>query len=99
MLGDPIPDARGQGQAGPAPPAAGGPRTLRELLGRIRESPDYPAAAAQALCQALGDAKSYAGFKARCDAVYLGELCPTQFVSAFEQAMGPKVRNPSAVFQ
>jgi Helix-turn-helix domain len=75
------------------------PQTLPELLGRIRESPDYPAAAAQALCQALGDAKSYAGFKARCDAAYLGELCPTQLVSAFEQAMGPKVRNPGAVFQ
>jgi hypothetical protein len=38
-------------------------------------------------------------FKARCDTAYLGWLCPTQLVSAFEQAMGPKVRNPGAVFR
>jgi hypothetical protein len=83
----------------PPAPRPLAPRSLPELLSRIRESPDYPAAAAQALCQALGDAKSYAGFKARCDAAYLGELEPRWLVSAYEQALGPKARNRGALFQ
>ena len=59
----------------------------------------YPAAAAQCPLPDLGDAKSYAGFKARCDAAYLGELEPQWLVSAYEQAMGPKVRNRGTLFQ
>jgi hypothetical protein len=55
--------------------------------------------AAQALCRALGDAKSYAGFKARCDAAFRGELEPRRLVSAYEQALGPKARNRGALFQ
>ena len=61
---------------------AAGPPEFAGVLSRIRESPDYPAAAAQALCQTLGDAQSYAGFKARCDAAYLDELGPQWLVPA-----------------
>jgi hypothetical protein len=83
----------------PPRPKPKAPQSLPELLANIRTDPSYPAAAAQALCQALGDAKSYAGFKARCDAAYLGELEPRRLVSAYEQALGPKARNRGALFQ
>jgi hypothetical protein len=99
MLGDPILMREARAKLAPPRPKPEAPRTVSELLSRIRESPDYPAAAAQALCQALGDAKSYAGFKARCDAAFRGELEPRRLVSAYEQALGPKARNRGALFQ
>jgi hypothetical protein len=90
---------RGPGEVEAASTATAGHPEFAGVLSRIRESLDYPAAVAQALCQTLGDAKSYAGFKARCDAAYMSELEPQWLVSAYEQAMGPKVRNQGALFQ
>jgi hypothetical protein len=74
------------------------PRTLPEVLGRIREDPSYPARAADWLCTALNDRKSYSGFKSRCEAAWRGELNPDQLVSAYQQAIGPRAKNPGAIF-
>ena len=49
------------------------PQTLPELLASIREDPSYPALAADWLCTALKDRKSYSGFKARCEEAWRGE--------------------------
>ena len=74
------------------------PRTLPEVLGRIREDPSFPAMAAAGLAAALDDPKSYSGFKARCEEAWRGELNPDRLLSAYEQAMGPKARNRGALF-
>ena len=67
---------------------------LPELLGRIREDPSYPALAASELARVLGDAKSYSGYLARCTAAWRGDIPASGLVAAFEQATGPKARNP-----
>ena len=74
------------------------PRTLSEVLGRIREDPSFPAMAADWLSSAFGDRKSYSGFLARCAEAWLGELQVAQLVSVHDQAMGPKAKNRGAVF-
>jgi hypothetical protein len=71
---------------------------LPELLGRIREDPSYPALAACELARALGDAKSYSGYLSRCRAAWRGEIPAARLVEAYEQATGPKARNPGAIF-
>jgi hypothetical protein len=71
---------------------------LPEVLSRIREDPSFPALAADWLASALGDRKSYSGFKARCEEAWRGELPVARLVSAYEQAMGPRVKNPGALF-
>jgi hypothetical protein len=45
---------------------------LLEVLDRIREDPSFPALAASELATEFQDHKSYSGFKARCEEVYLG---------------------------
>ncbi|MGE5757172.1 MAG: hypothetical protein ACM35G_15905, partial [Planctomycetaceae bacterium] len=50
------------------------------------------------LSSALQDRKSYSGFKARCEEAWRGELSVDRLLSAYEQAMGPKARNPGAIF-
>jgi hypothetical protein len=79
--------------ARPKPPA-----TLPELLGRVREDPGFPAAAASLLARELNDHKSYAGFLARCTEAWRGELEPGRLVAALEQATGGKARKPGALF-
>jgi hypothetical protein len=74
------------------------PRTLPELLGRIREDPSFPSLAADWLCRTLGDQKSYSGFKARCEEAWRGELPVSRLVSAYEQASGPQAKNRGALF-
>jgi hypothetical protein len=74
------------------------PRTLSEVLGRIREDPSFPAMAADWLSLAFGDRKSYSGFLARCAEAWRGELPVPLLMSAFEQATGPKAKNRGAVF-
>jgi hypothetical protein len=69
------------------------------VLGRIREDPSFPSLAADWLSSALQDRKSYSGFKARCEEAWRGELPVERLVAAYEQAMGPKVRNRGALFQ
>ena len=49
----------------PLQPRSEMPRTLSEVLGRIREDPSFPAMAADWLSSAFGDRKSYSGFLAR----------------------------------
>jgi hypothetical protein len=71
---------------------------LPELLDRIREDPSYPSRAADWLASALGDRKSYDGFRARCEEAWRGEREPDRLVDALRQALGPKARNPGAVF-
>jgi hypothetical protein len=74
------------------------PKTLPELLGRVREDPSYPALAASGLAAALQDQKSYSGYLRRCEEAWRGELEPHRLVVAYEQATGPKARNPGAIF-
>jgi hypothetical protein len=68
------------------------------VLGRIREDPSFPSLAADWLASALQDRKSYSGFKARCEEAWRGELPVERLVAAYEQATGPKARNPGAIF-
>jgi hypothetical protein len=74
------------------------PQTLPELLGRIREDPSFPSKAADWLASAFSDRKSYDGFRVRCEEVWRGERPVEQLVSAYDQASGPRVKNPGAVF-
>jgi hypothetical protein len=74
------------------------PQTLPELLSPIREDPAFPALAADWLAKTFGDQKSYSGFKARCEEAWRGELPVDCLVSAYEQASGPKAKNPGAIF-
>jgi hypothetical protein len=98
MSGDIILMREAQRRLTPPRPRPEAPKTLPELLARIREDPSYPALAASGLATELQDHKSYSGFKARCEEAWRGELNPAALVSAFEQAVGPSVRNRGAVF-
>jgi hypothetical protein len=71
---------------------------LPELLANIRADPSYPARAADWLCAALNDRKSYSGFKSRCEEAWRGELSPERLVSAYQQAIGARAKNPGAIF-
>ena len=97
--GDPILVAEARSKLATPRPQPEAPKTLPELLGRIRENPSYPALAASGLAAALQDQKSYSGYLRRCEEAWRGELTPDRLLSAYEQAMGAKVRNPGAVFQ
>ena len=96
--GDPILVAEARSKLAPLPLRLEAPKTLPELLRRIREDASYPALAASGLAAALQDQKSYSGYLRRCEEVWRGELEPHQLVVAYEQATGPKARNPGAIF-
>ena len=96
--GDPILVAEARSKLAPLRPQPEAPKTLPELLGRIREDPSYPALAASGLAAALQDQKSYSGYLRRCEEAWRGELNPDRLLSAYEQAMGPKARNRGAIF-
>jgi hypothetical protein len=98
MSGDIILMREAQRRLTPPRPHPETPRTLPELLGRIREDPSFPALAADWLAKTFGDPKSYSGFKARCEEVWRGELPVDRLVSAYEQATGPRAKNPGALF-
>lgn len=98
MLGDPILVAEARKLLAPPQPRPEAPRTLPEILDRIREDPSFPALAADWLSEALGDRKSYSGFLRRCEEAWRGILAPERLVSAYEQATGARARNPGAVF-
>ena len=98
MLGDPILMREARAKLAPPRPRPEAPRTLPELLGRIREDPSYPALAASGLAAAFQDPKSYSGYLRRCEEAWRGELNPARLVSAYDQAMGPKARNRGAIF-
>jgi hypothetical protein len=65
LTGDPILVAEAKKKLAPLRPRPEAPRMLPEVLTRIREDPSFPALAADWLASALGDRKSYSGFKAR----------------------------------
>ena len=92
--GDPILVAEARSKLAPLRPQPEAPKTLPELLGRIRQDPSYPAMAASGLAAALQDQKSYAGYLRRCEEAWRGELNPDRLLSAYEQAMGPKAQEP-----
>jgi hypothetical protein len=98
LTGDRILVAEARKKLAPPPRRPEAPRTLPEVLGRIRDDPAFPALAADWLCRTFGDQKSYSGFKARCEEAWRGELNPARLVSAYDQAMGPKARNRGAIF-
>src|SRR5271166_3678076 len=74
--GDPILVAEARKKLAPLRPHLEAPKTLPELLVRIREDPSYPALAASGLAAALQDQKSYSGYLRRCEEVWRGELNP-----------------------
>jgi hypothetical protein len=96
--GDRILVAEARCKLAPPRPRPEAPKSLPELLGRIREDPSYPALAACELARALGDAKSYSGYLSRCTDAWRGEIPVASLVEAYEQATGPKARNPGAIF-
>src|SRR5512135_1935068 len=98
LTGDAILVAEAKKKLAPPPRRPEAPRTLPEVLGRIREDPSFPSLAADWLASALGDRKSYSGFKARCEEAWRGDLPVERLLSAYEQATGPKARNPGAIF-
>jgi hypothetical protein len=98
MLGDPILMREVRAKLVPPRPRPETPRTLPELLSHIRDDPAFPALAADWLAKTFGDQKSYSGFKARCEEAWRGELPVERLVSAYEQATGPKAKNPGAIF-
>jgi hypothetical protein len=98
LTGDRILVAEARKKLAPPPRRPAAPRTLPELLGRIREDPSFPSLAADWLSSSLEDRKSYSGFKARCEEAWRGELEPRRLVAAYEQATGPKAKNPGAIF-
>jgi hypothetical protein len=98
LTGDPILVAEAKKKLVPPRPRPEAPQTLPEVLGQIREDPSFPALAADWLCTVLNDRKSYSGFKSRCEAAWRGELSPDQLVSAYQQAIGPRAKNPGAIF-
>ncbi|MGE5755217.1 MAG: hypothetical protein ACM35G_05800 [Planctomycetaceae bacterium] len=98
LTGDRILVAEARKKLAPPPQRPAAPRTLPEVLGRIREDPAFPALAADWLSSALQDRKSYSGFKARCEEAWRGELNPARLVSAYDQAMGPRAKNRGAIF-
>jgi hypothetical protein len=98
LTGDRILVAEAKKKLVPPRPRPVAPRTLPEVLGRIREDPSYPSLAADWLASALQDRKSYGGFKARCEEAWRGELNPTRIISAYEHAISPKARNREAIF-
>ena len=96
--GDPILVTEARAKLAPLSPRPEAPQSLPELLGRIRENPSYPALAAARLAAVLEDPKSYSGFKARCEEAWRGELPVDRLVSAYEQAISPRAKNPGAIF-
>ena len=98
LTGDRILVAESQKKLVPPRPRPEAPRTLPEVLGRIREDPSFPSLAADWLSSAFQDRKSYSGFKARCEEAWRGELAVDRLVSAYEQATGPRAKNPGAIF-
>ncbi|HMB04097.1 MAG TPA: hypothetical protein VKP69_10220 [Isosphaeraceae bacterium] len=98
LTGDRILVAEARKKLAPPPRRPAAPRTLPELLGRIREDPSFPSLAADWLSSAFQDRKSYSGFKARCEEAWRGELNPERLVSAYQQAIGPRTKNPGAIF-
>ena len=98
LTGDRILVAEARKKLVPPPQRPEAPRTLPEVLGRIREDPSFPSLAADWLASSFQDRKSYSGFKARCEEAWRGELHPARLVSAYDQAMGPQARNRGAIF-
>jgi hypothetical protein len=98
ILGDPILMREARAKLAPPRPKPEAPKTLPEVLGRIREDPSFPSLAADWLASALQDRKSYSGFKARCEEAWRGELPVDRLVSAYEQATGPRAKNRGALF-
>ncbi|HMB04949.1 MAG TPA: hypothetical protein VKP69_14565 [Isosphaeraceae bacterium] len=98
LTGDPILVAEARKKLAPPPRRPETPRTLPEVLGRIREDPSFPSLAADWLSSSLEDRKSYSGFKARCEEAWRGELSVDRLLSAYEQATGPKAKNRGALF-
>lgn len=98
LTGDPILVAEARKKLVPPQPRPAAPRTLPEVLSRIREDPSFPPLAADWLAKTFGDSKSYCGFKARCEEAWRGELAVARLVSAYEQATGPRAKNRGALF-
>jgi hypothetical protein len=98
LTGDRILVAEAKKKLAPPPRRPEAPRTLPEVLGRIREDPSFPSLAADWLASSLQDRKSYSGFKARCEEAWRGELPVDRLVSAYAQATGPKAKNRGAIF-
>jgi hypothetical protein len=98
LTGDRILVAEAKRKLAPPPRRPAAPRTLPEVLTRIREDPSFPSLAADWLAKTFNDHKSYAGYKARCEEAWRGELEPRRLVSAYQQAIGPRAKNPGAIF-
>ncbi|WP_435016205.1 helix-turn-helix domain-containing protein [Tundrisphaera sp. TA3] len=87
-------------RANPAPQqiAKPAPASTAELLTRLREAPQHPAAAAELLAREFADRKSWPGFLARCQEAWDGRRSPEELAEAYRLASAPGARNPGAVF-
>jgi hypothetical protein len=95
---DPILMREVRSKLAPPAPRPIPPKTLPELLSRIREDPSFPGLAASWLARDL-DTKSYSGFLARCREAWQGALPVSVLQDAYRQAIGPKAHNRGAIFQ
>ena len=74
------------------------PASTAELLGRIRERPAFVPMAAEALARDFDDSKSWKGLHALCRMAFEGVLEPEALQHGYARALGPKARNPGAIF-
>jgi hypothetical protein len=82
----------------PPPRRPEAPRSVRETLERIREDPSYPALAASGLASLWSDQRSFAGYLARLEDAWRGDIPVARLIAAFDQAQGPRAKNPGAIF-
>jgi hypothetical protein len=98
MSADRILVAEARKKLAPPPRRPEAPQSLRETLERIREDPSYPALAASGLASLWSDQRSFAGYLARLEDAWRGDIPVARLIAAFDQAQGPRAKNPGAIF-
>jgi hypothetical protein len=98
LTGDRILVAEARKKLAPPPRRPEAPRSVRETLERIREDPSYPALAASGLASLWSDQRSFARYLARLEDAWRGDIPVARLIAAFDQAQGPRAKNPGAIF-
>ena len=95
---DPILIGEARRRLSPAAAPRPEPATTLELLHRLREDIRFPSQAAAALSQEFDDVRSWCGFHRALERAWRGELPVEVLLDAYEQASGPRARNPGAIW-